>query len=70
MNDDMTFAQVQRLRQWIVQCYEEHRAYCPLCRNWIRCPDLDRLFTLYCRYTSRLVDMQQWELFDRESEGV
>ncbi len=30
MNDDMTFAQVHRMRQWIVQCYEEHRAYCPL----------------------------------------
>ncbi len=27
MNDDMTFAQVHRMRQWIVQCYEEHRAH-------------------------------------------
>ena len=67
--NDITLLQVNRMRAWIVQCYDEHRAYCCLCRNWISCAELERLFTLHCRWSSRFVDMQ-WQEVGREEEGV
>jgi len=74
MNDDPTLPQVRRMRRWLMHEYIDHLQHQCRCREEQPCLLLmDVLILLLSKWAMIDIEMQrmeQWQMLDRESEGV